>query len=270
MKKILYLALSLPFLFAFSMPPKTNVYYVLKDKAVFHNGIYWSKSEVSNIEYKDFLMGLIEEGKADLVPKYAPDMKVWLSDTSFVNPYAEYYFSHPAFNQYPVVGISHEAATEYCAWMTRKCHARVGHTAKRPTEQNFTFRLPTEEEWRSVARGEAKNDAWIAGGYHYPRDHKGRFLFNHRLGEGDYAGIVNGNPKDYEGYMITAPVVSFPETSNGLYNISGNVAEMLAEAGMAKGGSWRHLAEECQIESVQEYDGPQDWLGFRFVLAVGD
>lgn len=270
MKHTLFAALILPLLFAFSSTTKTSVYYDLKEKAVEHEGLYWSKSEVSNIEYKDFLMGLIEEGRADLVPQYAPDMSVWTKEVSFVNPYTEYYFSHPAFNNYPVVGISHEAAMEYCAWMTRKCQGHVGYTHKRPAEQKFTFRLPTEDEWRAVARGEAKNDAWIAGGYAYPRDHKGRFLFNHRLGDGDYAGVADGNPKDYEGYMITAPVVSFPETSNGLYNISGNVSEMLSEAGIAKGGSWIHLAEECQIESVQEYDSPKNWLGFRFVLAVGE
>lgn len=266
MKKKLILFLALPLLFAFAKPDRKSDVFVMKDQAVEHAGLYWSKCEVSNIEYKEFLMGTIEEGRADLIPEYAPNMEVWVEDTSFNDPYVKYYFSHPAFDNYPVVGVSYEAAVAFCEWKTRKFQGHVALNGSKPDESTYTFRLPTEAEWMAVARGEAKNDAWIAGGYAYPRDHKGRFLFNHRLGEGDYAGVLGGDPKDYEGYMITAPVRSFPRTSNGVYNIAGNVSEMVSERGVAKGGNWTTLAEECTIESKQSYGTSTSWLGFRYVL----
>jgi formylglycine-generating enzyme len=33
-----------------------------------------------------------------------PDSLVWRSELSYNEPYVEYYFRHPTFNYYPVVG----------------------------------------------------------------------------------------------------------------------------------------------------------------------
>lgn len=266
MKKTLYLLLICPLLFSFSGQKTKNGMVVLKDQVVDYEGLYWSKSEVSNSEYKEFLMGLINEGRADLVPQYAPDFSVWERIQEFNYPYGDIYFGHEAFAQYPVVGVSYEAAQAFCEWKTRQIGDKVVVEKGKSEPTKMTFRLPTEAEWMAVARGESLNDAFLAGGYAYPRDHKGYYLFNHKLGEGDYAGIAGRHPKDFEGFLVTGPVISFPVTSNGVYNIAGNVSEMVAEKGIAKGGSWYHLAEDCKIESRQTFEAPTSWLGFRYVL----
>lgn len=229
------------------------------------NGLRVSKVEVSNKEYKAFLMGLIEENKAHLIPEYAPDVTVWEKDLGFNDPYTQYYFSHPAFDDYPVVGITHKAASAYCEWMTR--HFSEMPAAKKGKDMvSYEFRLPSEEEWMAAAEiGSPSRDFW-PGGFVYPRNRKGKFLFNHKLGTGDFAGFAGGHWKDFEGYMITAPVKTFYADDLELYNVAGNAAEMVAEKGIAKGGSWYHLAEKCKINSDLSYDAPESWLGFRFVV----
>lgn len=262
----------LALLLAFPINPgKSKLSYDLDAEAVaLQSGGWMSKTEVSNARYKEFLMGLIERGDAHLVPQYAPDFSVWETPETFATPYKEYYFSHPAFMEYPVVGISYEAATEFCKWMTDKLAGKVGRKKEKDVQKLYRFRLPTEAEWMDAASGNAPNGAWYAGCYTYPRAHNGYFNFNHKLGKGDYAGYVGGHPKDYEGYMITAPVKSFHSEKTGLYNPAGNVAEMVQEEGIAKGGSWMHEAAACRVESQLEYDKPTSWLGFRFVIEVDD
>lgn len=262
---ILILALvALSFGFA-ERPLQPQKNYVLKENArSIPNGPMFSRFEVSNTEFKEFLMGLIEEGRAEDVPVFAPKMELW-ENVPFTSPYNKYYFSHSAFDNYPVVGVSHAAAEAFCEWKSRKYGENVVSKGKKPVGK-YRFRLPTEKEWMEAANPNRQNPAYLAGGYAYPRDSKGRFLFNHKLGKGDYAGTIEGDSKDFEGYMITAPVRSFFPDDFGLYNLPGNVAEMVAEAGVSKGGSWFHEAEHCRIEAKLSYEDAEVWLGFRYVV----
>jgi formylglycine-generating enzyme required for sulfatase activity len=54
----------------------------------------------------------------------------------------------------------------------------------------------------------------------------------------------------------------------GLYNIQGNAAEMTSTKGIAIGGSFRHFAIESYSNKVQEYNKPEDWLGFRCLVTL--
>lgn len=269
MKRIITLFALAPMLLASSWNISGgNPAYSLDENAAAIGSELWiSKFEVSNAQYKEFLLGLVEDGRAADVPKFAPDLSVWERDLSFNDPYTEYYFKHPAFANYPVVGVSHDAAVAFCEWMTERVGGRVGLKAEgKGSKHSYRFRLPSEEEWVAAAMPTGTNLGFYPGGYAYPRDSKGRFLFNHKLGKGDFAGIAGRSAKDYEGYMITAPVDAFYEDGIGCHNLAGNVAEMVAEPGIAKGGSWIHEAPDCRIEAKLAYEEPKAWLGFRFVL----
>ena len=53
----------------------------------------------------------------------------------------------------------------------------------------------------------------------------------------------------------------------GLFNMCGNVAEMVAERGIAYGGSYLDPGYDIRIDSEKPYDGPSPLIGFR-VIAV--
>jgi hypothetical protein len=54
----------------------------------------------------------------------------------------------------------------------------------------------------------------------------------------------------------------------GIYNMIGNVAELLAEKGIAKGGSYKDYLKSFNIKSKFNYIGTTEWLGFRCVSVV--
>lgn len=79
---------------------------------------------------------------------------------------------------------------------------------------------------------------------------------------------IDGIPLYQE--SINIPGFIFDNVSNqlGIYNMMGNVAEMTATPGLAKGGSWIHPEEACTIDNQFSYTCPNEWLGFRCVCDV--
>jgi hypothetical protein len=48
----------------------------------------------------------------------------------------------------------------------------------------------------------------------------------------------------------------------------GNVAEMLSMKGQAMGGSFIHQEKEVFAEEGLSHDGPERWVGFRWVCEI--
>ena len=60
---------------------------------------------------------------------------------------------------------------------------------------------------------------------------------------------------------------SIPNPLN-TYQMVGNVAEMTAQEGLAKGGSWQHSPEKAKVLERIGYERPTYWLGFRCLCEV--
>src|SRR6201996_5785172 len=84
--------------------------------------------------------------------KVYPDTLVWIRDFSYSynEPMTKRYYSHPAFGNYPVVGVNWKQASAFCEWRTNYLNAHL-ESKKMATESNF--RLPTEAEWEYASRG---------------------------------------------------------------------------------------------------------------------
>ena len=54
----------------------------------------------------------------------------------------------------------------------------------------------------------------------------------------------------------------------GLYDVIGNVAEMIDDKGKACGGSWDDLPLESTIHSVKSYSDSDATIGFRVFMEV--
>ena len=147
-----------------------------------------------------------------------PDTTVWVNDfaNAYTEQYVRYYFSSPIYDDYPVVGVSWEQATAFCAWRTEYLKQSYGMRGV-----NFEpFRLPTEAEWEYAARA-GNNDQAFSWKTDVPHTDKGCYNGNFKPGFGDYSG---------DGYIITSPVGSYAANDFGLYDMSGNVAEWTSTA----------------------------------------
>ena len=91
------------------------------------NSYYMDESEISNLNYREYL-NWVQRIYVDYPNVYrdaAPDTLVWLSPFSYNEPFAYSYFRHPAFDGYPVVGVSWYQAIEYCKWRTDRVNEHI-------------------------------------------------------------------------------------------------------------------------------------------------
>ena len=80
---------------------------------------YMDESEVANVHYREYLFWLGRVFQDTAIINHAlPDTLVWRSELAYNEPYVEYYFRHPSYNLYPVVGVSWKQAYDYCLWRT--------------------------------------------------------------------------------------------------------------------------------------------------------
>ncbi len=87
------------------------------------NSFYMDETEVRNVDYREYTFWLGEvfgqsPETAKFVEKALPDSLVWRSELGYNEPLVEYYYRHPGYNEYPVVGVNWRQATDYCIWRT--------------------------------------------------------------------------------------------------------------------------------------------------------
>jgi formylglycine-generating enzyme len=219
--------------------------------------------------------------------KVYPDSLCWVRDFaySYNEPMAKRYFGHPAFGNYPVVGVNWKQANAFCEWRTQYLNAFL-ESKKRTSETDF--RLPTEAQWEYAARGGRSQAPYPWGGY-YLRNKKGCLLANFKPGRGNY-------PEDGGFYTVRAD--AYWPNDFGLYNMAGNVAEWTSslyyEGGynfqhdmnpdirynakdtdpprmkrkVLRGGSWKDVGYFLQTSTRNyEYqDTSKSYIGFRCVI----
>lgn len=77
--------------------------------------------EIRNVDWREYTywMNLVFGYSApELVKKAEPNKETWREALAYNEPYIEFYFTHPAYDQYPIVGVTWEQAMDYCAWRT--------------------------------------------------------------------------------------------------------------------------------------------------------
>ena len=269
---------------------------------------YLDETEVTNSEYLLFLQVTKdvfppeEEKYKNIYNSLLPDTLVWRSSLGNTELLSESYLRHPAYSDYPVVGVSWIQAVQYCKWRTSAVNLKrlidkgvLSNVLENDTIRNFfdtdlylenpyklfdgdstvykrglpdnkirkkgaprpekgaftgrqvtsldgilsqKFRLPTEVEWEYAAKAISGNREYnnIRGRKKYAWDgkftrdkskrYKGDQLANFKQRKGSYSGLAGWSE---DGSDIPIKVKSYPPNAFGLYDMSGNVAEWVAD-----------------------------------------
>ena len=80
---------------------------------------YMDETEVTNLNYLEYLYWVnrvFGNDYPEVYRKALPDTLVWRERLAYNEPLADLYLRHPAYHDYPVVGVSWVQASEYCLW----------------------------------------------------------------------------------------------------------------------------------------------------------
>ena len=92
---------------------------------------YMDESEVTNAEYLFYLEWMEkvfppnDPSYKDIYQSAVPDTLVWRDVLGFNELLAENYLRHPAYSDYPVVGVSWVQANQFCKWRTDRVNEKI-------------------------------------------------------------------------------------------------------------------------------------------------
>jgi formylglycine-generating enzyme required for sulfatase activity/lysophospholipase L1-like esterase len=148
-------------------------------------------------------------------------------------------------DDHPVVNVSWDDAKAFCAWLSGK----EGKTCRLPSDLEWSYAvgIGDEENPKDIPHarsGKAKGYPW---GPEWPPPHDNVGNFCDADAETASDGLLDaGNLSKYrDGFLLTAPVMSYPPNKLGLYDLGGNVWEWCQDVlspqatwPVMRGGSW--------------------------------
>jgi gliding motility-associated lipoprotein GldJ len=92
------------------------------------SSFYMDETEIRNIDWREYVFWLERVYGSDY-PQVAvnalPDTLSWRDELAFTKPYVELYYRHPAYSEYPVVGVTWLQASDYCVWRTDRVNEYI-------------------------------------------------------------------------------------------------------------------------------------------------
>ena len=168
------------------------------------SSFYMDETEVTNIywlEYLHWLERIYGDSYPEIVNKALPDTLVWREKMEYNEPYVEYYLRHPAYRDYPVVGVNWLQANDFCAWRTDRVNEliliREGLLVHNPEAQVDEDHFTTDAYFAGQYEGEKAGDGLPdfrpgSSGYRNVRMEDGILLPRYRLpteAEWEYAAL---------------------------------------------------------------------------------
>jgi hypothetical protein len=264
----------------------TSNYSKNKKEIIPPNGIkindstFIDKTEMTNLDYREYLYWLERIFTKDS-KKYKdaqPKQKgLWngffITDTSNLgliyqrNSYEQYYFTHPVYNNYPLVGINYEQALKYCEWRTDRIYEvqlsenKIRDLKNQDSIDYFTI------------------DKFLNGQIKFNKVYKSRIaaipIFRYKLPDSaEYTLALKildtckikyfySNVND----SVSIEAVSFEYKTlakNCIYHLYYNVSELVFEKGIIFGGNWKNRTYHSNFTQITNIE-PSNYIGFRCV-----
>ncbi|MCP4438677.1 MAG: SUMF1/EgtB/PvdO family nonheme iron enzyme [Aureispira sp.] len=208
------------------------------------SSFYLSQKEVTNYDWRLFYEAKLKELGAEKAAQYLPDTLLWQTEFpySFNEPMTKNYYWHPAFDDFPVVGVSWLQAQAFCQWQSDYINTILEEHGIEPLSN---FRLPSEAEWEFAATGGLmmNTDEPIQRVF----DKAGKY---NALNMGAVYDANGLKIKDYidDGGMYTTHVGYYSPNDYGLYDMSGNVNEWVQDVARVPAGI--KLGEDTPRDSI--------------------
>ncbi|PIY09101.1 MAG: hypothetical protein COZ18_08805 [Flexibacter sp. CG_4_10_14_3_um_filter_32_15] len=240
-----------------SLPTPPNTVWI-------NDNLFMDKTEVVNLNYLEYLYYIEDDSSYTHYQNQIPTNGVWMDKEV---PFSDSvklslslgYLEYEGYRFLPVVGVSYQQAINYCKW--RGKIATQNFVSSRENKYRFEYRLPTEKEWEKATLSFIDTTNIENTKYGFDTSIISPSVFN-------LSKKLNKSKNDSTPIPPTMYAYAEPTTLLGLHHTIGNVAEMIAEEGIAKGGSWLHVPLQSTIRERIRYRYPTSWLGFRCVCEV--
>ncbi len=276
--KYILLFLVMATIYACSTTKKTISYQdiIPPNGVLIGDNLYMDKTEVSNINYKEYLHFLKTwYSDKSFYLKALPDTTVWVVLDTCLADLVSDYFRNPKYDEFPVVGISFTQAQNYTKWrqdrvlemmlvqtkMIKKIfeidnvflcerYFSGGIQKFRPRDTTtfyLEYNIPSIEEWNVAI---AYQDS-----------------LNHINGCKDHQTIWYKKDVDFCKLEVTPTTfVNWGCTTtqqNMVYNLLGNVSEWSSDGKTCTGGSFINKLDDIKSTTLRKETKPAAWLGFR-------
>ena len=257
------------------------------------DNFFCDRTEISNQDWREYMhwMARIFGAQSEQYLSTLPDTLKWMESYYCMEAYVELYLRHPAYNHFPVVGVSRKQALDFSMWRSDRVFEalliklkKIEYDSIQDKNNYFTieryfngtfkktlpgnkvryypdFRLPTLTERQQILHYADSLDKVYFDNCNskYCRECKSEF-------PKFYAGI-NPCPYDFTQNSPTIEIYKNYSSKKGepIYNLRGNVSEWTAENGVSAGGGWYDKRERILQTDTFHIANQNAWTGFRNV-----